>query len=255
MSVLTKKEILKAITEDEIGFDPMIDQFQLSPVAIDLRVGTNFFIPKLWETGEAGRTQMIINHMDDDAKSEVLETIHITPGQYFELLPGEFILISTLEKIMMKTGGLMAILFPRSSTSRRGLSIESGVVDPFYEGHLTIPVLNQTKTQTIKIYPGERIAQLVFHKNLFSLSREESLTHGVTKPKYQGSKAYMLDYKFDHHEEIRLIREGKVEDLKNKYQIDVDKKVPMPSDRDPDRSVGKEKTKEKENGNNQQLSI
>lgn len=272
MSVLTKKEILEAIAKDEIGFEPMIDQFQLSPVAIDLRVGTNFFIPRLWETGEAGRTQMIINHMDDNEKNEVLETIHITPGQYFELLPGEFILISTHEKIMLKSGSLMAILFPRSSTSRRGLSIESGVIDPFYEGYLTIPVLNQTKTQTIKIYPGERIAQLVFHKTLFDLSREDSLTHGVSKPKYQGSKAYRLDYKFDHHEEIRMIREGKVDDLKNQYKIEMDKneetvniatetevkpptvgkKVPMPLDRDSDRSVGKDK---KENGNSQQLAL
>ena len=31
------------------------------------------------------------------------------------------------------------------------------IVDPYYEGFLTIPVLNQTKTQMIKIYPGESL--------------------------------------------------------------------------------------------------
>lgn len=221
MSVLTKIQILKAIGKGEISFEPMIDQFQLSPVAVDIRVGNNFFISRLWEMGENGRKQVIIDHLNDTQKNEILEQIHLTSGQYFELLPGEFILISTLEKISIKSGKYLATLFPRSSTSRRGLSIESGVIDPYYEGHLTIPVLNQTKTQTIKIYPGERIAQLVFHETGEEISRAEGEKHGISKPKYQGSKAYMLDYKFDSHNEINLIREGKLDELKKQFSVEI----------------------------------
>lgn len=221
MCILSKKQILEAINEGKICFIPGVDQFQLSPIAIDLRVGSNFFVPRLSEMTQEGRTQMSINHLDNRKNNEILDQIHLEPGQCFELLPGEFILISSLEKISIKTGGLMGVLYARSSTSRRGLAIESGIVDPYYEGYLTIPVLNQTKTQMIKIYPGERIAQIVFQQIAEDLTVEDAELHGGSKPKYQGSKAYMLDYKFDPNDEISLIREGKIEELKSKFEIEI----------------------------------
>ena len=223
MSILSKKQILEAINCGEICFTPGVDQFQLSPIAVDLRVGANFFVPRLSEMTEIGRASMSINHLDNRKNNEILDQIHLEPGQYFELLPGEFILISTFEKIAIKTGNLMGVLYARSSTSRRGLAIESGIVDPYYEGYLTIPVLNQTKTQMIKIYPGERIAQIVFQQIAEDVSEKDAEMHGGSKPKYQGSKAYMLDYKFDPHDEINLIREGKLEELKNKFEVALEK--------------------------------
>jgi len=219
MGILTRNEILSAINKGELAFEPGLDQFQLQPAAIDIRVGMNFFIPKVWSFGEEGRTGLNTDHLDNEKKNEVLDSLHLKPGQTFELLPGEFILISTLEKIYLKSGGLVAILYPRSSTTRRGISIESGVIDPHYEGSLMIPVFNMTRTQKIKIYPGERIAQLVFSTTESVLSKEESLNHGLAKPKYQGVQGYQLDYKFDPHEEINLIKNGQIEKLKKNHLI------------------------------------
>jgi deoxycytidine triphosphate deaminase len=236
MAILSRAKIIEAIENGKLAFDPGLDKFQFSPIAIDLRVGSNFFVPRLSEMGEKGRTEISVDHLDNKTNNEILDQIHLEPGQVFHLLPGEFILISSLEKISIKTGDIMATLFPRSSTSRRGLSIESGVVDPFYEGFLTIPVLNQTKTQTIKIYPGERIAQLVFQEIGQVVSTEEAESHGLSKPKYQGTKAYMLDYKFDPHEELGLLKDGKIEELKEGYAVEI-------------------KTKEKKIDEKQQLSI
>lgn len=224
MAVLSKNEIVEAIETGKLVFEPGLDQFQLSPIAVDIRVGSNFFVPRLSEVGEAGRTEISVDHLDNRTNNEILDQIHLEPGQVFKLLPGEFILISSLEKISIKSGAIMATLFPRSSTSRRGLSIESGIVDPFYEGFLTIPVLNQTKTQMIKIYPGERIAQLVFQEIDEPISKEEARSHGTAKPKYQGTKAYMLDYKFDPHAEINLLKEGKLDELKKEYLIEINHK-------------------------------
>ena len=221
MSILSKKKIIELLDRGEIVFDPGLDEFQLSPIAVDIRVGTNFFVPRLSEVSEEGRVELIIDHLDNRSKNEVLDQLNLGPGQVFQLLPGEFILISSLEKISIKTGNIMAMLFPRSSTSRRGLSIESGIVDPYYDGNLTIPILNQTKTQTIKIYPGERIAQLVFQEIGQALSEEEAENHGLSKPKYQGTKAYRLDYKFDSHEEINLLREGKIDEIKKNHLVEV----------------------------------
>ncbi|MCL5411004.1 MAG: dCTP deaminase [Patescibacteria group bacterium] len=219
MSVLTKNEIIESINKGELAFEPGLDQFQLQPAAVDIRVGMNFFIPKIWALSESGRKDLNVDHLNNEEKSEVLDHIHLKPGQTFDLLPGEFILISTYEKILIKSGGIISILYPRSSTTRRGISIESGVIDPYYEGSLMIPVFNQTRTQKIKIYPGERIAQLVFHRTESTLSKEESLTHGVARPKYQGVQGYQLDYKFDPHDEINIIRDGNLEQLKKKHLI------------------------------------
>ena len=219
MSVLTKKEIIDAIDKGELAFEPGLDQFQLQPAAVDIRVGLNFFIPKIWALSDSGRKDLNVDHLNNEEKSEVLDHIHLKPCQTFDLLPGEFILISTYEKILIKSGSLISILYPRSSTTRRGISIESGVIDPYYEGSLMIPVFNQTRTQKIRIYPGERIAQLVFHRTESELTKEESLTHGVAKPKYQGVQGYQLDYKFDPHDEINIIRDGNLEQLKKKHLI------------------------------------
>jgi deoxycytidine triphosphate deaminase len=225
MAILSKTQIIEAIESGKLSFEPGLDKFQLSPIAVDIRVGSNFFVPRLSEVNEEGRTVLSVDHLNNKTNNEILDQVHLEPGQVFQLLPGEFILISSLEKISIKSGDIMATLFPRSSTSRRGLSIESGIVDPFYEGFLTIPVLNQTKTQTIKIYPGERIAQLVFQEIGKSLSVEEAESHGISKPKYQGTKAYMLDYKFDSHDEINLLRDGKIDELKKDYLIEVKAQV------------------------------
>lgn len=221
MGILTKSEIMKSLSQGELSFEPAIDQFQLQPAAIDVRVGLNFFIPKTWAFGELGRTELSIDHMNNEEKSEVLDILHLKPGQTFELLPGEFILISTLEKISIYSGRLMAVLYPRSSTTRRGISIESGIVDPYYSGFLTIPVSNMTKTQKIRIYPGERIAQLVFQTTENNLSEHDSAEHGLSKPKYQGVEGYQLDYKFDPHDEINLLRDGAIDQIKKKYPINI----------------------------------
>jgi deoxycytidine triphosphate deaminase len=225
MGILTKNEILTAIAEGELSFEPGLDQFQLQPAAIDIRVGMNFFIPKIWSFGEEGRTGLNTDHLDNEKKNEFLDSLHLKPGQTFELLPGEFILISTLEKISMKSGRLVSILYPRSSTTRRGMSIESGVIDPHYEGSLMIPVYNMTRTQKIKIYPGERIAQLVFYTTESILSKEESLNHGLAKPKYQGVQGYQLDYKSDPHDEINLVKNGQLDQLKKNHLIPVEEKA------------------------------
>ncbi len=221
MGILTKNEIIKSLSSGELSFEPGVDQFQLQPAAIDVRVGSNFFIPKTWSFGEEGRTELMVDHLNNEVKSEVLDILHLKPGQTFELLPGEFILISTLEKININSGRIMATLYPRSSTTRRGISIESGIIDPHFSGSLMIPVFNMTKTQKIRIYPGERIAQLVFQTMEHDITTEEAGEHGLSKPKYQGVEGYQLDYKFDSHDEINLLRDGSVDKIKKNYLVEI----------------------------------
>jgi len=74
--------------------------------------------------------------------------------------------------------------------------------------------LNKTSSQVIRIYPGERICQVVFHKLTQSLTREEALVHGKVAAKYSDSDGHNLVSKKDDQEEIDLIKSGNLKGLK-----------------------------------------
>ncbi|MDD3487595.1 MAG: dCTP deaminase [Candidatus Moranbacteria bacterium] len=221
MATLTKKEIVILIKEKKIEFDPSLDQFQIQPNSVDLRVGWNFYIPKSWEYNEKGRVALKVDYLASKEREERYKIIRLKGGQYFEILPGEFIIISTLEKIKLNTGSLMAILFARSSFIRRGLNVESGTVDARYDGHLMLPITNNTRDQIIRIYPGERICQLVFFKLPYNLTEEEALSHGIARAKYVSSTPYGLEARSDSKEEIEHIKKGNIMKIKEEYKLNV----------------------------------
>ncbi len=109
----------------------------------------------------------------------------------------------------------MGVLYPRSSINRRGLSVDlTGIVDAHYHGNLMIPILNKTTNQVIRIYPGERICQLVFHTLTQGLSEEEALIHGKNTAKYNGADEKSLASKKDAGEEIAFLKAGDLKGLK-----------------------------------------
>lgn len=219
MAMLTKKEIIKLIKAKKIEFEPELDQFQLQPNSVDLRVGWNFYIPKTWEYNEKGRVALNVDYLENTARKELYKIVRLKEGQYFEILPGEFVIISTLEKIKLNTGDIMAILFARSSFIRRGLNVESGTVDSRYQGYLMLPITNNTRDQVIRIYPGERICQLVFSKLESGLTEEEAQIHGVARAKYLASTPYGLEARSDSEEEIKSIHSGDIKGLKEKFKV------------------------------------
>jgi len=218
MSVLSKKEILSRIMAKEISFTPELDQYQIQPASIDLRIGWSFYIPHTWIYNEKGRVAVNADYLDYQNTEEYFKLIKLKPGQYFEILPEEFILISTLEKITLNCGDLTGNLFPRSSALRRGLQIATGLVDCRYNGQLTIPLINNSH-HIIKIYPGERICQLQLMKLENNMTEEDAKMHGAQLAKYVGSTPYGLEAKADSTDEVLLIRSGQIEELKNKYKV------------------------------------
>ena len=213
--ILTRADIRQCIDEGTLIFTPSLDGFQNQPHAVDLRLGTKFYIPKVWHLTNKGRE--IINVDVTESAGDNYDIVELQPGQYFELAPGESIIASTLEKIELHEADLMGVLYPRSSINRRGLAVDmTGIVDAFYAGHLMIPILNKTSSQVIRIYPGERICQIVFHKLTTPLSRDEALLHGAVPAKYDGACDQSLGSKQDALEEMDYIRNGDLEGLKQK---------------------------------------
>lgn len=211
--ILTRHEIRELIEEGGLKFEPALDGFQNQPHAVDLRLGTVFYISKIWELTKKGREVLTVDVTE--SAGDNFEKIELKPGQYFDLAPGEAIIASTLEKIELNAPDIMGILYPRSSINRRGLSVDlTGIIDTFYCGNLMIPILNKTTSQIIRIYPGERICQVVFHKLTQALEKEDALRHGKNNAKYHQADGDGLASKKDGEEEIALIKSGNLEALK-----------------------------------------
>lgn len=214
--VLAKKELEQYIKDGKIVFTPALDAYQVQPDSIDLRIGWSFYVPESWQYTEAGRVAVEPDYLTKGSNKDYLKLIKLRPGQYFEVLPGELVLVSSLEKLDLRTGDIMAILHPRSSMIRRGFVIQGGVVDVWYSGQLLIPIQNST-THTLKLYPGERAYQLVFSKMTSEMTEEEAQQHGVVGAKYAQSTASNLEARTDSDDELEYIRRGDIDGLKAKY--------------------------------------
>jgi dCTP deaminase len=193
MSVLDKNTIQKYLEDGKIAFSPELVPEQMQPHSIDLRLGYEFHIPRVWSFTDKGRE---IIQVDIDKENNNFEKLKLKKEQYFEIAPGEFIIGSTLEKIELNTYDIMGVLYPRSSVNRRGLSVDlTGIIDTGYHGRLFIPIKNTTQSQIIKIHPEERFVQVVFSRLVNELTKQEAMKHGTKKPKYH-QKTSTLKFEF-----------------------------------------------------------
>ncbi|KKR04536.1 MAG: hypothetical protein UT30_C0006G0030 [Candidatus Uhrbacteria bacterium GW2011_GWF2_39_13] len=218
MSVLIRQEILSFIEAKTLVFTPALDQFQVQPHAVDLRLGYKFLIPRNWTVDEKGRRAIKVAIDDIETHQEQFDEVQLQPGQYFELLPNEFVIGTSLEKIELNAMDLMGVLFPRTSTNRRGIDLSlSGIIDTGYKGHLIFPMQNEAGNQVIRIYPGERVCQILFQKLNQPLTPMEANLHGLTAAKYteSGSQTFQLD----KESERQLLIQGKLEDLKKNFRL------------------------------------
>lgn len=211
--ILTRHELRNLIDEKKLNFTPALDTFQNQPHAVDLRLGHIFYLPKIWRLTKKGREVLTVDVTE--VAGDNFEKVELQSGQFFDLAPGESIIASTLERIEINAPDLMGILYPRSSINRRGLSVDlTGIIDTFYHGHLMIPIVNKTSSQVIRIYPGERICQVLFHRLTTPLSREEALIHGKSAAKYNDADGNQLASKKDADEEIQYLKKGDLIGLK-----------------------------------------
>lgn len=196
MSTLDKISLKEYLKEKKIAFSPKLTPDQYQPNSIDLKLGYEFFVPKTWQLSKKGREIMVVDVHED---ADNLELIKLKKGQYFEVAPEEVVIATTLERIELHSLDIMAVLYPRSSLNRRGLALDlTGIIDTGYRGHLMIPLKNKTSSQVIRIYPGERFVQVVFHKLERPLPYDEAMKHGIKAPKYhEDTKKSFVNFKPD----------------------------------------------------------
>lgn len=206
--VLVKEQILKYIDNGQLVFSPALDQLQVQMHAVDLRLGYTFMVPKLWHLSEKGREAYLVDYLDERERFEVIE---LEDKQFFDLLPNESVVASTLEE-MAVPNDLMAVLYPRTTVTRKGLAVDhTGIVDAGYEGRLLIPITNKT-AQVIRIYPGERFCSMVF----FPLA--EAIT-SLQASRWHKKDVIVGRLPEKKQVEEKLILKGEIKKLKEQFAV------------------------------------
>lgn len=212
MSILVQNDIEARIRRGELVFTPALDALQLQGHTVDLRLGFTFLVPRQWRLTAKGREARVFDPLEGG--HEHFEPIELEPGQYFEVLPGERVLVSALERIAMPRD-LSAVLYPRSSVNRQGLEVElTGIIDAGYSGNLIIPVRNSNVSGVVRIYPGQRFCQLEF----------STLTHPIVpRPsRYHDKDVIVGALPEEEADEVALIRAGQIEQIKQAYPLKTD---------------------------------
>ena len=155
--ILTDRDIKERLERGDLQVEPLDDRdLQIQPASIDLRLDNSFVVYKLPHLA-------CIDPRDPEAVSSYTETVQIKEGEAFVLHPGEFALGTTLEKVRIPAD-LVARVEGRSSIGRLAIVVHAtaGFIDPGFEGRITLELSNLGRC-AVKLYPGMRISQVVFH--------------------------------------------------------------------------------------------
>ncbi len=163
--ILSDKTIIKMLKEKTLFIEPLKEE-QIQPASVDIRLGNTFSVVEDTSDG--------IITMQNEIKYKT-----IVADKYL-LLPGQFVLATTLEYFAMPDD-LTAFVEGRSSLGRLGLFIQNaGWVDPGFEGEITLELFNANRC-AIELQSGRRVGQLVFAK------MDENALNPY-RGKYQGQK-------------------------------------------------------------------
>lgn len=122
-------------------------------------------------------------------KNIKLSTREMTIDYGYRLMPSEYILIKTKEKINMPEN-LSGHIRPRTTFSRLGLVLSDQHINPTFSGHLYLGMLNVTPN-VIEIFPDLIIGQVVFEK-IYGDITPELLYKNKTNAKYQNESDFIL---------------------------------------------------------------
>lgn len=131
----------------------------VNPASLDVRLGHELMIESA-ESDEYKRYPLA-GHTENDP---------------YELVPGQFVLAPTIEVFQLPNNVACEFRL-KSSRAREGLDNALAMwIDPGFSGSvLTMELRNNRQLRTIKVWPGMRIGQLVFHR----MSKPPSIAYNV----------------------------------------------------------------------------
>ncbi len=172
--VLSDRSIKEQMLAGRIRIEPC-DPDDIQPSSVDLHLGSRF------QVFRNSRYPYIDPMRQQEGLMELVEASEEEP---FVLHPGEFVLGTTIERIVLPDD-IVARLEGKSSLGRLGLLIHStaGYVDPGWEGRLTLELSNVANLPIV-LTPGMPIGQISFSLMTTPVDRPYG-TPGLGS-KYQG---------------------------------------------------------------------
>jgi len=79
------------------------------------------------------------------------------------MMNGDFVLASSVERIKMPNN-LVAIVHDKSSWAREGLAVQNTVLEPGWEGFITLELTFHRPAHHLVLKSGMPIAQIMFHQ-------------------------------------------------------------------------------------------
>lgn len=193
MAILSDKTLREYMKEGKLTIDPLLDEKQIQPSSIDMRLGDEFKVFKVIR-------KPYIDPKDADEIASYMESITVPEGESFIIHPNEFALATTLEYVKVPDD-LVARVEGRSSMGRLGVTmhVTAGFIDPGFEGKITLEISN-IGAMPVALYPGQRVCQIVFET--MTTPSELPYGHPERNSKYMGqtkpeSSRIKSDYELD----------------------------------------------------------
>lgn len=177
--ILSDRDVRARLEAGDLAIEPLDDpELQIQPASVDLRLDRRFVVYRLPHVP-------CIDPRDERALEEYTDAIDVSEGDAFVLQPGEFALGSTLESVRIPAD-LVARVEGRSSIGRLAVVVHAtaGFIDPGFEGQITLELSNLGRV-AVRLYPGMRISQVVFHTMVSPAERPYGPARGS---KYQGQR-------------------------------------------------------------------
>ena len=155
MSTITRDEIRSRLKKGELVLTPLLSAKQIGDASVDVRLANQFIVFRMHTFGH-----FQIAH--DSTSIRRMQERHVVQyGKPFVLHPGMLALGSTLEYVKLPNN-LESQVEGRSSWARLGLEIATATsIEPGFQGVVTLELSN-VGTIPLELFPGVRIAQLVF---------------------------------------------------------------------------------------------
>ena len=141
--LLARREILKAVTDRRIRFDPPVSENQIGETSIDLRLGYTFvkIRPQRGITISPSSGLSALKGLFDTYECPATDSFG-RPSE-FVMEPSEFILGVTLEAVALAKD-IVGVVEGRSTYARLGMSMHQTApwIQPGWEGQITLEFMN-----------------------------------------------------------------------------------------------------------------
>ncbi len=174
--ILSDRSLREQLAAGRIVIEPF-DERCIQPSSIDVKIGNLFRVFRNHTCGVIDVKERL---------EDLTELITIPADGVFMLHPGEFVLGSTLERVVVPDD-MVARIDGKSSLGRLGLIIHStaGFIDPGFDGHITLELTN-IATLPITLYPAMKVGQVSFMA--MTTPADHPYGSGARGSKYQGQR-------------------------------------------------------------------